>query len=67
MTSFYDTNTGDQSIPTSENMSGEHQNILRFAAVKRKFTISAQKLTEDRWLKNRTDRYEDFGLLMRRK
>ena len=41
--------------------------IFTLAALKRQVTIGTQKLAEEWWLKNRTDRYEDLDLLMRRK
>ena len=59
--------TRDRNPPTSEDICSEHQNIFTFAALKRQVTISTQKLVEEWWLKNRTARYEDLDLLMRRK
>ena len=61
------TNTRNRNSATSEHVCSEHQNIFTLAALKRQVTIGTQKLAEEWWLKNRTDRYEELDLLMRRK
>ena len=60
-------NTGQRSTPATENASGGRQKILTFAALKRQVTIRSQNIAEEWWNKNRTDRYENLDLLMRRK
>lgn len=52
---------------TTDHAIGGRQNILTMAALKRQVSIRSQTLAEEWWLKNRTDRYENLDLLMRRK
>ena len=60
-------NNLDGNIPGPECIWEETHEVLTFAALKRQVNIRVQKLAEECWLKNRSSRYEDLDLLMRRK
>ena len=57
----------EENLSRPECIREEFHEDLTFAALKHHVTIRIQKLTEDWWEKNKTDRYEDLDLMMRRK
>lgn len=63
---FLASNNQDGNIPGPECIWEETLEVLTFAALKRQVNIRVQRLAEEWWLKNRSSRYEDLDLLMRR-